>query len=98
MTQKQLSERIDSTQPSIARLERDERLPNVDTLYRLAHALGVEFVINTKEPLTLRPRGTAWRPVQGRPSPLDDGHVLPDIQAEAVRSLDAIFPSQKAPS
>ena len=59
LTQKELAERIGATQPAIARLERGERLPTVETLYRLAKALGVDFVISEEEPLGVRPHRAA---------------------------------------
>ncbi|TAK34538.1 MAG: helix-turn-helix domain-containing protein [Chloroflexota bacterium] len=59
LTQKQLAERIGTTQPAIARLERGERWPSVETLYRLAKALGVAFVISEHEHLAVRPHRAA---------------------------------------
>lgn len=59
LTQKELAERMGTTQPAVARLERGERLPTVDTLYRLATVLGVEFLITSREPLTVRPHRAA---------------------------------------
>jgi len=55
LSQKQLAECIGATQPAVARLERGERWPSVETLHRLAKALGVEFVISEREPLAVRP-------------------------------------------
>ncbi|MDP2937005.1 MAG: helix-turn-helix transcriptional regulator [Dehalococcoidia bacterium] len=59
LTQKDLAERIGATQPAIARLERGERLPTVDTLHRLATVLGVDFLITPEEPLIVRPHRAA---------------------------------------
>ncbi|MDP2935119.1 MAG: helix-turn-helix transcriptional regulator [Dehalococcoidia bacterium] len=59
LTQREMAERTGTTQPSIARLERGERLPTGDTLYRMATALSVDFPITTKEPLTVRPHRAA---------------------------------------
>lgn len=59
LTQKQLAERMGTSQAAIARLEGGERLPSVHTLYRLAVILGVDFTITPQEPLTVRPHGAA---------------------------------------
>lgn len=54
LTQKQLGERMGTSQAAIARLERGARLPSVETLYRLAVILGVDFTITPQAPLTVR--------------------------------------------
>ncbi|MCL5961825.1 MAG: helix-turn-helix domain-containing protein [Chloroflexi bacterium] len=59
LTQKQLAERMGTSQAAIARLERGTGLPSVDTLYRLAVILGVDFTITPQEPLTVRPHRAA---------------------------------------
>ena len=59
LTQRQLAERMGTSQAAIARLESGTRLPTVDTLFRLAAALGVEFTITPEEPLTVRPHSAA---------------------------------------
>ncbi len=43
-----------TSQAAIARLEGGARLPSVDTLYRLAVILGVDFAITPQSPLTVR--------------------------------------------
>ncbi len=58
-TQKELAERMVTKQSAIARLERGTQIPTVDTLYRLAAALGVDFTITPQEPLTVRPHKAA---------------------------------------
>ncbi len=45
MTQKQLAKRANTTQQSIARLEKNEVSPSIDTLSKLANALECELVI-----------------------------------------------------
>ncbi|MBI2862940.1 MAG: helix-turn-helix transcriptional regulator [Chloroflexi bacterium] len=59
LTQKQLAEKMGTSQAAIARLESGNRLPTVDTLYRLAQILGVDFTITPQEPLTVRPHQAA---------------------------------------
>ncbi len=59
LTQKQLAERMGTSQGSIARLEGGARLPSVDTLYRLAVILGVDFTITPQDPLSVRPHRAA---------------------------------------
>lgn len=59
LTQRELAELTGATQPAIARLERGERLPTGDTLYRMATALSVDFLITSKELLTVRPHRAA---------------------------------------
>lgn len=54
LTQKQLAERMATSQAAIARLESGTRLPSVETLYRLAVILGVDFTITPQAPLTVR--------------------------------------------
>ena len=41
MTQKELSEKTGIAQGDISKLERGEKCPTIDTLYRLARALGI---------------------------------------------------------
>ena len=53
LTQKQLAERMGTSQLAIARLESGPRLPSVDTLYRLAVILGLAFNITPEQPLTV---------------------------------------------
>lgn len=54
LTQKQLAERMGTSQAAIARLEGGTRMPTVDTLYRLAVILGVDFTITPQKPLSVR--------------------------------------------
>ena len=48
MTQAELAARIGSTQPAIARLEAGGVMPNLDTLRRIAEALGFELVVDLR--------------------------------------------------
>ena len=50
LTQTELAEKARTTQPVIARLERgmDSRIPSLELLSRIAHALGREIVIDFK--------------------------------------------------
>ncbi|SRR6266404_1238649 len=48
MTQSELATRIGSTQPAIARLEAGGVMPNLDTLHRIAEALGLELVVDLR--------------------------------------------------
>lgn len=59
LTQRQLAEKMGTSQAAIARLESGTRLPAIDTLYRLAQILGVDFTITPLEPLTVRPHKAA---------------------------------------
>ena len=46
ITQAQLAARIGSTQPAVARLEAGGVSPSLDTLHRVAEALGLELVVD----------------------------------------------------
>ncbi|MBI2909637.1 MAG: helix-turn-helix transcriptional regulator [Chloroflexi bacterium] len=59
LTQKQMAEKMGISQAAVARLESGARLPNLDTLYRLARVLGVDFVTTPEEPLAIRPHKAA---------------------------------------
>lgn len=48
MTQAELAIRIGSTQPAVARLEAGGVMPNLDTLHRIAEALGLELVVDLR--------------------------------------------------
>lgn len=49
LTQTELAERMDTTQPTIARLEAGGVTPSLDTLRRAANALGLELVVEFRE-------------------------------------------------
>jgi HTH-type transcriptional regulator/antitoxin HipB len=48
ITQAELAKRIGSTQPAMARLEAGGSVPSVDTLRRIAAALGLELVVELR--------------------------------------------------
>ena len=48
LTQAKLAVRIGSTQPAIARLEAGAVTPNLDTLRRIAEALGLELIVDLR--------------------------------------------------
>lgn len=49
LTQTELAERMETTQPTIARLEAGGVTPSLDTLRRAANALGLELVVEFRE-------------------------------------------------
>lgn len=55
LTQKQLAERMGTSQAAVARLEGGTRVPSVTTLAHLAVILGVDFTITPDTPLAVRP-------------------------------------------
>lgn len=55
LTQEELAHRLGTTQSAIARLERGDHLPTVETLYKLAQALGIRFRITPDEMLAVEP-------------------------------------------
>ena len=48
LTQTELAARIGSTQPAIARLEAAGVTPSLDTLHRIAEALGLELIVDLR--------------------------------------------------
>jgi len=48
MTQAKLAARIGSTEPAVARLEAGGVTPNLDTLHRVAEALGLELIVDLR--------------------------------------------------
>lgn len=48
LSQRDLAKRLDMSQPQVARLERGDVNPSIDTLMRLAAGLGIEFVIDVR--------------------------------------------------
>lgn len=54
MTQRQMAERLGVKQPALARWEAGTTMPTLDTLYRLAKALDLTFVITPDAPLIVR--------------------------------------------
>lgn len=50
LTQAELAGRMGTTQPTVARLEAGGVTPSLDTLHRAAEALGLEMVIDFRQP------------------------------------------------
>lgn len=50
LTQAELAERMGTTQPTVARLEAGGVTPSLDTLHRAAEALGLELVVDFRQP------------------------------------------------
>ena len=48
LSQRELAERVGTTQSAIARLERGGRPPRIDTLLRIAEALGCDLSVDLK--------------------------------------------------
>jgi len=48
LAQRDLAERLEMTQPQVARLERGDTNPNMETLMRLAGGLDIEFTIDVR--------------------------------------------------
>lgn len=55
LTQRELAAQLGMPQPQVARLERGERNPSMDTLVRIAAGLGIELTINVT-PAKRKPR------------------------------------------
>lgn len=49
LTQTELAGRMETTQPTIARLEAGGVTPSLDTLHRAASALGLELIVDFRE-------------------------------------------------
>lgn len=49
LTQTDLAGRMETTQPTIARLEAGGVTPSLDTLHRAANALGLELIVDFRE-------------------------------------------------
>ncbi|MEX1038155.1 MAG: helix-turn-helix transcriptional regulator [Acidimicrobiia bacterium] len=49
LTQTELAERMETTQPTIARLEAGGVTPSLDTLHRAANALGLELIVDFRQ-------------------------------------------------
>ncbi len=50
LTQAELAERMGTTQPTVARLEAGGVTPSLDTLHRAAEGLGLELVVDFRQP------------------------------------------------
>lgn len=60
LSQRDLAERLHTSQSVVARLEQGKRMPRIDTLHRLAEALDVEFQITPEHEVRvgIRPQPT----------------------------------------
>src|SRR3990170_3398984 len=58
-TQAQLAERLGTTQSAVSRLESGGQTPTLDTLYRLAEVLSVDFTISPEGVITVKPHKAA---------------------------------------
>ncbi len=50
LTQAELAERMNASQPMIARLEAGGVTPSLETLHRAADALGLELIVDFRQP------------------------------------------------
>ena len=55
LTQREMAERLGVKQPALARWEAGETMPTLDTLFRVAQALQLDFAITPDAPLTVTP-------------------------------------------
>jgi transcriptional regulator with XRE-family HTH domain len=73
MSQKELARIVGSSQPAIARLEAGGGMPKIETLERVAQALGAELVIGlrpVREPMPASPKQPARQVVAARKAAL----------------------------
>ncbi|MBI2865656.1 MAG: helix-turn-helix transcriptional regulator [Chloroflexi bacterium] len=56
LTQKQLAEKMGTSQAAVARLENGRSWPTLSTLQKLARVLDIDFTITALEPLQARAR------------------------------------------
>ena len=59
LTQAQLAERLGTTQSAVSRLESGVQTPTLDTLYRLAEVLSVDFTISPEGAISVKPHKAA---------------------------------------
>jgi HTH-type transcriptional regulator / antitoxin HipB len=59
LTQRAMAERLGVKQSALARWEAGATMPTLDTLFRLAQALNLEFSITPESPLLVRRREAA---------------------------------------
>ncbi|MBI4316847.1 MAG: helix-turn-helix transcriptional regulator [Chloroflexi bacterium] len=59
ISQSELARRVGVSRPVIARLEAGLRIPRVDTIMRLASALGVDFTISAVDTVRAEPHEAA---------------------------------------
>jgi transcriptional regulator with XRE-family HTH domain len=59
LTQAQLAERMGTSVPAISRLESGQHRPNLETLEKLGHAFGEQFVFGFEDPSGTRELASA---------------------------------------
>lgn len=55
LTQREMAERLGVKQAAIGRWEAGETMPTLDTLFRVAKALGLDFTVTPDAPLVVTP-------------------------------------------
>jgi ribosome-binding protein aMBF1 (putative translation factor) len=78
LSQRELAQRLGMKQPQVARLERGEVNPSIETLVRLAGELRIEFTIDIKPVATKAERRMAADVLVGSRTPAD----LPVVSAK----------------
>ncbi len=53
LTQREMAERLGVKQPALARWEAGETMPTLDTLFRVAKALQLDFSVTPNDPLVV---------------------------------------------
>lgn len=61
LTQEQLAERMGTSVPAVSRLESGQHRPNVETLEKLGHAFGEQFVLGFEDSTGKRDLATVGR-------------------------------------
>jgi ribosome-binding protein aMBF1 (putative translation factor) len=61
LTQEQLADRMGTSVPAISRLESGQHRPNVETLEKLGHAFGEQFVLGFEDSTGTRELATVGR-------------------------------------
>ena len=55
ITQREMARRLGVKQPALARWEAGENVPTLETLFRVAKALQLDFTVTPETPLLVRP-------------------------------------------
>jgi transcriptional regulator with XRE-family HTH domain len=61
LTQEQLAERMGTSVPAISRLESGQHRPNIETLEKVGHAFGEQFVLGFEDSTGSRELATVGR-------------------------------------
>jgi transcriptional regulator with XRE-family HTH domain len=78
LSQRALAQKLDMTQPQLARLEAGEHNPTIDTLARLAQTLDIEFAID------IHPRQRAPKLLSGR---VQRGNTIASYETDTAAVL-----------